>query len=66
MLWKRLATLNGISSPGPFRYVKIVDTDTSGMYDGADINAVQAFTPEPATLTLLALGGLAMIRRRRG
>ena len=24
------------------------------------------FTPEPATLSLLALGGLALLRRRRG
>lgn len=48
---------------GPFRYVKIVDTNTS--FDGADIDAVQAFTPEPASMSLLALGGLALIRRRR-
>ena len=35
----------------------------SGLYDPADV-VVQP-TPEPATLSLLALGGLAMVKRRR-
>jgi len=54
-----------VGSPGPFRYVRITDTDSTGQFDGADIDAVQAFTPEPATLSLLALGGVAVLFRRR-
>ena len=50
------------------------DLDTSGTVDAGDMallatalnNAtIGAVTPEPATLALLALGGLAVIRRRR-
>jgi hypothetical protein len=36
-------------------------------YQGGDGNDVALFTvPEPATMSLLALGGLALIRRKRG
>jgi len=58
-----LFDLADASLAGPFRYVKIVDLNTT--FDGADIDAVQAFTPEPATLSLLGLGGFALLRRRR-
>ena len=57
--------LSGIGASGPFLYVKIVDTDTTGMYDGADIDAVEAMVPEPATLGLLGLGGLTLLKRRK-
>jgi hypothetical protein len=35
-----------------------------GYHDGSDLG-FRVCTPEPATLALLALGGLAVIRRRR-
>ena len=35
------------------------------MYDGAGNIALLQAIPEPATLTLLALGGLGLLRRRR-
>jgi MYXO-CTERM domain-containing protein len=34
-------------------------------YEQADFSEVDVQTPEPASLTLLALGGLALLRRRR-
>jgi hypothetical protein len=50
-------TLSGKWFDGTAWAVNISRNDTS-----ATIRAI----PEPATLSLLALGGLAMIRRRRG
>jgi len=41
--------LGSIGSVGPFRYVMIIDRDSSDQFDGADIDAVQAYTPENGT-----------------
>ncbi len=44
--------------------IKIIDTNTA--HDGNDFALDDiSFTPEPATLSLLALGGLAVLKRRR-
>ena len=50
----RLPKRNPATGAGP------VLTSDLGSY-----NRIAVFVPEPATLSLLALGGLAMIRRRR-
>jgi len=62
--------ISSVASFGPFLYVRICDADTSGMYDGADIDAVSAnhAVPEPAAVLLAAssLGcALGALRRRR-
>ena len=44
------------------RYVKLIDIVGDG--DAVDIDAIGAI-PEPGTLTLLAVGGMALMRRRR-
>ena len=46
--------------PGPAAWQALTDPIT-----GASLDLAFVITPEPATLTLLALGGLAMMRRRR-
>ncbi len=45
-------------------HLRIVD-HPSHYHDNSGSLAVGIYTPEPATLSLLALGGLAMFRRRR-
>ncbi len=45
-------------------HLRIVD-HPSHYHDNSGSLAVGIYTPEPATLSLLALGGLAMLRRRR-
>ena len=45
-----------------FRLDPYTDIDSSILIDKVATGFV---TPEPATLTLLAFGGLAMLRRRR-
>ena len=46
------------------RYIRVWDTGTDVDAGGLELNAIEAI-PEPMTLSLLALGGLAMLRRRR-
>lgn len=41
------------------------NTDTSQPYDAAVFDYVEIAVPEPATMSLVVLGGLAMLRRRR-
>ena len=62
---KTVFTFWGNGSTGPFNYVRILDKDTSGYYNGADIDAVEATVPEPATTGLLAIGFAGMVMRRR-
>jgi hypothetical protein len=38
---------------------------TTGTFDGQDVYVYTASAPEPATMSLLAIGGLALLRRRR-
>ncbi len=40
--------------------------DATLTYDTTTVTSQVNFAPEPATLSLLALGGLALVRRRRG
>lgn len=47
-----------------FRYV-IGDTELQGNYAGLDSLSVTAAIPEPATALLMALGGAALLLRRR-
>jgi hypothetical protein len=58
-----MANFNGLSGgPGPW-YLFVIDQATG------DVGALQSFTlrgvPEPVTLSLLALGALTFLRRRR-
>jgi len=41
------------------------DTQTFSQREGNVIGGILALTPEPATLTFIALGGLVLLRRRR-
>jgi hypothetical protein len=65
VLWERLidrpdwATGQAFAASGDLFYVGLSSMTNS---TGAE---VVAFTPEPATLSLLALGGLALLRRRK-
>jgi hypothetical protein len=68
--WEQIS-LNNIAVPDATTWVGVhlgftnasIGTGTFGL---ADVDAVEfSITPEPATLSLLALGGLAVIRRRR-
>lgn len=57
----RLVVGSRTQSPGIF------DTDTNylGSFEGDDRMFVTQYVPEPTTLSLLALGGVALLRRRR-
>lgn len=55
----------GFTSDTPFTSVKLVGGSGSNQQNYSLDNMVYSSVPEPATLSLLALGGLAMIRRRR-
>jgi hypothetical protein len=55
-----------VQSGGQASYVGDIDDVRMFTFDPATDNAVAALNvPEPATMTLLALGGIAMLRRRR-
>ncbi|QQE13372.1 PEP-CTERM sorting domain-containing protein [Planctomycetota bacterium] len=61
-----------ISGQTAFRYVKVIDNNafhTPSPFAGTDIDSIEALhtipIPEPASLALLSLGSLAMIRRRK-
>ncbi len=41
------------------------DNTSTGNQGGLDIREIQAYVPEPSSLGLLALGGTALLRRRR-
>lgn len=56
-------------SSGFYSYIKLYDVGnlpSTQPWAGSDINAVGAIStvPEPATMSLLVIGGLAMLRRR--
>ena len=51
----------------PGMYMAVITHDTAGNEGGIGVStATITVTPEPATLSLLALGGLLLARRRRG
>jgi len=54
-------TVNPGSGRDPSTNIAAPPIDVNGIVPGADLYPV----PEPATLSLLALGGLAMLRRTR-
>jgi hypothetical protein len=54
-------SLQGGSGPGYFTFAQMLD----GGYAGAGGFSGAMSVPEPTTIALLALGGLAAIRRRR-
>ncbi len=47
------------------RYLRITDTGTDPGARGLELNAIEGRIPEPTTLSLLALGALALARRRK-
>ncbi|HUT34033.1 MAG TPA: PEP-CTERM sorting domain-containing protein [Planctomycetota bacterium] len=55
----RTGTFNTVILPEGYTW------DTSALYTTGEISVRPAAIPEPATLSLLALGGLALLRRRR-
>lgn len=55
----------GFTSDAPFTSVRLVGGSGSNQQNYSLDNMVYSSVPEPSTLSLLALGGLAMIRRRR-
>jgi hypothetical protein len=52
-----------VTSPGVFQWTDPSHTNIIGQQSGVDIPTP---TPEPATLSLLALGGLLVLRRHKG
>jgi PEP-CTERM motif len=58
--WVNLTTLNGVSPANEF----IVYTTVAGGADYYVDNAWVSVVPEPASLTLLAIGACAALRRR--
>lgn len=62
-LWPMQApqmTFFGIWAPGPIGRIEIEGTAGAGEL----LDNVEAWVPEPSSLSLLALGGLALLRRR--
>jgi len=58
------ATRNGTNT---FSYLGfMVTTDTGGSFDSLYFDSINQIVPEPASLGLIALGGVLMLRRRRG
>lgn len=49
----------------PARYVTITLWDSADGYDTPQDTIIIVDVPEPSTITLLALGGLALLRRRK-
>jgi len=62
--WAQLHALFGISSNGVYD-VRVEVTDDQGLTDWSQVTTL-TIAPEPTTLTLLVLGGLGLLRRRRG
>lgn len=46
-------------------YIRFLNQSGATFFNGFELSPVEQFVPEPSTLTLLALGGLALVRRRR-
>jgi hypothetical protein len=65
--WDMLTPIGPISSPTYFSGSPLFTTSggTLDLNSGSTITSFRAVAPEPATLTLLALGGLAALARRR-
>ena len=55
----------GFTSDTPFTSVKLVGGSGSNQQNYSLDDMVYSPVPEPATLSLLALGGLVLIRRKR-
>lgn len=60
-------SFSGLVSSGDLKHVDGLQFTFSSPSDGWDIEVDRVYSgsPEPSTLTLLALGGLALVRRRR-
>ena len=60
------ATPAALGANDPFQWVLAANGDSYGSYFSSfgDVGNPGVYIPEPASLTLLALGGLALIRRR--
>ena len=62
-------TLGGFSAnvdgPGSQYLLAYMDDAQNGTFSDSGLSSFPGETPEPATLSLLAVGGLAMLRKRR-